>query len=375
MYAVYIHWNGRTQALPARHRPGWASRRTAKHWSGVAGILCKSGIPVRSGSLSRLTTLPGFGYNALTVAQTHSTVATLDLLWELLKLDSPSGDEGAFADWLMDWTQRELPDVRLERIGDSVIALRGERPAVALFAHTDTTGWTLGYHKRLIRIGGPDGRLSDSIRPAGMPNTGNTLARRKDGTWRVKGKTDAPPGSRWVYAAEPQQDDDVITSPYLDNRAGVWAALQALTRCPRIAAAFTVGEEHSGKGAAVCARRLAEAHGITQALIADITWHTKHIRCGHGPAISLRDAYVPRRRYLDRVLSIAEEWGQPVQREIESEGSSDGGFIERSGAPIDWVFVGAPEKRPHTASESIHSADLHGMANLLTHLVNGLSAG
>lgn len=320
-----------------------------------------------------MTTLPDFGYNALNVTETHSTVATLDLFWELLRIDGPSGDEGAFGDWLMDWIGRELPDVRLERIGDSVIALRGEKPSVALFAHTDTTGWTLGYHKRLIPIGGPDGKLGDPIRPAGMPDTGNTLARRKDGRWRVKGKTDAPPGSRWVYAAEAKQDGDEIIAPYLDNRAGVWAALQALTRCPQIAAAFTVGEEHSGRGARDCARHLAETHGIGQALIADITWHTRHVRCGHGPAISLRDAYVPRRRYLDRVLSLADKWGQPMQREIEFEGSSDGGFIERSGAPLDWIFVGAPEKRPHTNRESIHLADLHGMADLLTHLVNGLT--
>ena len=155
----------------------------------------------------------------------------LDLLWELLKLDGPSGDEGAFGDWLMDWIGQNVPDARLERIGESVLALRGDNPAVALFAHTDTTGWTLGYDKRLIRIGGPDGKPGDPIRPAGMPFAGNTLARRKDGTWRVKGKTAALPGSRWVYAALPRQDGDEIIAPYLDNRAGVWAALQVLQRC------------------------------------------------------------------------------------------------------------------------------------------------
>ncbi len=253
------------------------------------------------------------------------TLDALDLLWELLKIDGPSGDEGAFGDWLMDWIGRNVPEARLERIGESVLALRGERPAVALFAHTDTTGWTLGYDKRLIRIGGPAGKVGDPIRPAEMPFANNALARRKDGAWRVKGKTSALPGSRWVYAALPRQDGDEIIAPYLDNRAGVWAALQALRRCPRIAVAFTAREEHSGRGASVCARRLSEAHGISQALIADITWDTKHVHCGQGPVISLRDSLVPRRRYLDRVLAVAEAGGLPFQREIES----DGGFRRR----------------------------------------------
>ncbi len=239
------------------------------------------------------------GYNGRTVAQNEFS---LDTLWELLKQDGPSGDEGALADWLTDWIRDELPDVRLERIGESVLALRGPRPAVALFAHTDTTGWTLGYDKRLIKIGGPAGEPGDAIRPAGMPDGGNTLARRKDGSWRVKGKTTAPPGSRLVYAALPRQDGDEIIAPYLDNRAGVWAALHALKSCSRIAVAFTTQEEHSGQGARSCARRLHDAYGISQALIADITWDTKHIRCGQGPVISLRDSLVPRQRYLDRVL-------------------------------------------------------------------------
>jgi len=301
----------------------------------------------------------------------------LDLLWELLALDSPSGDEGIMADWLERWLIPTLPDARVERLGDSVLALRGEKPSAALFAHTDTTGWTLGYDRRLIPIGGPDGKIGDYLRPAGRQNTGNTFARREDGSWKLKGRTDALPGSGWVYADPPAQksgkQSDEIRAPYLDNRGGVWAALQALTHCPNIAAAFTAGEETAGGGAIACARRLYETHGIRQALIADLTWHTKHVRCGGGVAISLRDSSLPRRRFLSRVLALAEESGLPFQREIEADGGSDGASIERSGVPMDWVFVGAPEKRPHTARERLHIADLQSMAAMLVYLVNGLS--
>lgn len=297
----------------------------------------------------------------------------LDLLWQLLATDGSSGDEGALADWLEAYLGREWPDVRLERLGDSLLAVRGERPTVALFAHTDTTGFTLGYDRELIPIGGPSPRDKEPLRPAGGPDAENRLKFRKSGGWRLSGKTDAMPGSRWVYATPPKRDGDEITAPYLDNRAGVWAALQALGRCPDVAVAFTAGEELSGQGAFVCARRLSEGYGITQALISDITWHTAHVRCGDGVAVSLRDRFVPRQRFLERVLGLAEASGIPFQREIESSGGSDGGSIERSGVPMDWVFVGAPEKKPHTNRERVAISDLRGMADLLTYLVNGLT--
>lgn len=298
---------------------------------------------------------------------------SLDLLWDLLKLDGPSGDEGLMADWLEEWLAREMPAVRVERLGDSLLALRGERPAVAVFAHLDTTGWTLGYDKRLLPIGGPDGKVGDLIRPAGGLDGGSALARRKDGSWKVGDKTLAASGSRWVYAATPTQEGENIVAPYLDNRAGVWAALHVLRRCPDVAVAFTAYEETCGAGAQTCARRLAETLGITQALIADLTWHTKHIRCGRGVAVSLRDSCLPRRRYLDRVLALAETSGLPFQREIEGGGASDGAALNRSGVSFDWVFVGAPEKGAHTARERVHVSDLQGMAALLVYLVNGLT--
>ena len=308
-------------------------------------------------------------YNGLTLTDAPYP---LDLLWELLALDSPSGDEGAIADWLEHWLARTLPEARVERLGDAILALCGERPSVALFAHIDTTGWTLGYDRRLIRIGDPHGQIGDPVRPAGRPDTANTLNRGEDRCWALKGKTDALPGSGWVYADSPAQKGDEIRAPYLDNRGGVWAALQALVHCPNIAVAFTTGEETHGAGAIACARRLFETHGITQALISDLTWHTKHIRAGNGVAISLRDSSLPRRRFLGRVLALADESGLPFQREIEADGGSDGASIDRSGVPMDWVFVGAPEKGPHTARERVQIADLQSMAAMLVFLVNGL---
>ena len=297
---------------------------------------------------------------------------SLDLLWDLLAQDSPAGDEAALSDWLTEWLSSEVPDAVIERLGDSLVVTRGGAPKVAVFAHLDTTGWTLGYDKVLIRIGGPAGKIGDAVRPVRRPDTGCTLAQRKDGSWKLAGKPDAAPGSRFVYAALPKVNGDQITAPYLDNRAGLWAALSALKACPEIALALSVQEETGALGAALTARRLSETYGITQALIADLTWDTKHIKRGLGAAISLRDSSVPRQSYLAHILALAEGSGLPFQREIEAHGGSDGAGIDHSSVPMDWVFVGAPEKSPHTSRERVHAGDLQNMAALLVHLVNGL---
>ncbi len=306
---------------------------------------------------------------------------TIDILLELLAIPGISGDEGAIADWL-ETAVSSWSGITLTRIGDNILAIKGN-PTTAIFAHTDTIGYTLGYRDALISVGGPKpedrdllcctdgltGRLRLRVGTKDKPE--NRIELRS--VMNPKGKeADAVLGSRWVYARKPKVDNGFITSPYLDNRAGVWAALRTLYRCSNIAVAFTTGEEQHGQGARICAEWLYRTHAISQALIADITWHTEDTPCGKGVVISVRDAFCPRQRFLDRIVSLAAESKIPHQKEIQSSGSSDGGHILRSSVPMDWVFVGAPEMEPHTSREQANLADLEAMTDLLTFLVGAL---
>jgi putative aminopeptidase FrvX len=305
----------------------------------------------------------------------------IDFLLDLITISGVSGDEGAVADWL----EARLKDesaVALHRIGDNLLALRGV-PRTAVFAHTDTTGFTLGYNRELIRVGGPapddrerlrstDG-LKGRLRKRGGKREGQRerweLRRVRDGAGK---KAEPTPGTRWVYAREATVEKGIVTSPYLDDRAGVWAAFRALTRCSDIAVAFCTGEEQTGHGARICADYLYRTHNISQALISDITWDTKETPCGKGVVLSARDGTCPRQRFLDRIMMLAKESGVAHQMEVQSAGGSDGSHIQRSAVPMDWVFVGAPEKDPHTSKEQVHLSDLDAMTDLLTYLVDHL---
>jgi putative aminopeptidase FrvX len=291
-------------------------------------------------------------------------------LQALTAIEGTSGDERRVTVAVLDRCG-SLPGAHHERVQDNLIVWRG-KPQVALFAHLDTVGFTLGYGDALIRIGGPHVEGGEALRStrAGITYRGR-LIRRGD-EWRLREAGDALPGSRWVYDQPLELDGVQVRGPYLDNRAGVWSALHVLAECEDLAVAFSTNEEHSGRGATTCARWLHERLGIEQALISDITWHTEHVHCGKGPAVSLRDRNLPRQAFLDRVLAAAEASGIPFQREIETEGSSDGGAIERSGIPMDWVFVGAPQKDSHTPREVVDLNDLQDMARLTAALVRAL---
>lgn len=301
----------------------------------------------------------------------------MEKLFALATLPGPTGDEGAVADWLAA-EAGAIADATLVRIGDNLIVMRGV-PRTAIFAHTDTTGYTLGYRRQLIPIGAPAGREGDRLKSSdglvgrlrASGERGETCHLRKVRNAAGE-KVEPTPGSRWTYARQPEIKRGVVRSPYLDNRAGVWAALRALEDCKHVAVAFCTGEERHGHGARVCADWLYRQHGIAQALIADLTWHTRETPCGEGVVISLRDAFTPRQAFLDRVLSLADASDIPHQREIQSAGSSDGGHLLRSSTPLDWVFVGAPEKSPHTECERAAVVDLEAMVDLLVHLVDRL---
>jgi putative aminopeptidase FrvX len=297
----------------------------------------------------------------------------MERLRQLASIEGVSADEGRVADYVA----RALvgvPGTTLRRVGDNLIAVRG-RPRVALLAHLDTVGYTLGYDHVLIPVGSPHAEGGEALRSTIGGTTWRgavEITEEEETEVRLVGADDAPPGSRWVYDAPLERDGEQVIGAYLDNRAGVWSAMAVLERCANVAVAFTVGEEHSGRGAGICARILHDDLGIRQALISDITWHTEHIHRGGGPAVSLRDRMLPRQAYLDRVLALADASGIPYQREIESSGGSDGTGIERSGLPIDWCFIGAPEEATHTPREVVDWSDLLGMVEIYVYLVERL---
>lgn len=393
----------------------------------------------------------------------------IPLLRRLQAIHGTSGDEGRLADVLAARLARagkarpgqSAAPVRIVRVGDTLVAAKGI-PRVALFAHLDTVGFTVGYERELIEIGSPmpragdllwadpttlhddlpvrrrsarrgrsapggraaavagsiaemtvkggrRGRASARTAPAAAeilplatpPPTGPLdaettppaaeggrakravrepapepievlVAARRDGSLGYRGP-ELPPGTRLAYANPLRLERGLLRAAYLDDRLGVALAVLLFEELSDLALVLTTDEEQGLAGALRGGDIVAHELGIDQALICDVTWASAHIHPGDGPVVSLRDAFVPRQRYLDRVLALARASGIPCQREVERSGSSDGGLLAHSHLALDWCFVGVAIRGNHSREEEAVASDVDAAFALYRELVTGLS--
>ena len=86
----------------------------------------------------------------------------------------------------------------------------------------------------------------------------------------------------------------------------------------------------------------------------------------------MRDSGIPRKTYLNRIIELAKKSNIDFQLEVESAGGSDGSEIQKSPFPIDWCFIGAPEKHVHSPDEWVNKADIKSMIDLYSYLIKHL---
>lgn len=296
------------------------------------------------------------------------------LLEQLTAIPGASSDEGKISEFILKHVAenqsawKSKPTVlHGDEMQDNVILVFGE-PRTAIYAHTDTVGFTVGHRNRLIEIGSPSPREGTRLVGHGRNGLAECVFERK-------GKpvgTDLEPGTILTYKPNFVETQTTIQSPYLDNRLGVWAALKIAETLENGAIVFGTYEEHGGNSTAPLARLLLEKHGVRQALILDVTWATEDVRIGCGTAISMRDASLPRRSYTNRVLEIASETGIDYQIEIQSSGGSDGTYLQKSEMLIDWCFIGPAQENPHTAEETVSKHDIDCTVKLYEELMRKL---
>jgi putative aminopeptidase FrvX len=259
---------------------------------------------------------------------------------------------------------------------DCIILLFG-KPTTAVFAHLDSVGYTVAYDNELVMIGKPSAKKGTLL--VGQDSKGyieGELDIIEDDyeylTYKIKFDRIIDRGTTLTYKPHFRETDTHVQCCYMDNRLGVWNALQLAETIENGAIVFSCWEEHGGGSVGYLARYLYEQHQIKQALISDITWITKGIESGKGVAISLRDSGIPRKSYLNKIVSLAQKSKIPYQLEVEKAGGSDGNALQRSPYPFDWCFIGAGEENVHSPDEKVHKADIEAMTALYQYLMKNL---
>jgi putative aminopeptidase FrvX len=307
-----------------------------------------------------------------------------ELLKSLCAVPSTAGDEGKMRDFIIDYFTKNSKSFKVvpqlysgAGFQDMVIAVFGE-PKTAVLAHTDTVGYTVAYKNELYKIGNP--KAKEGTHLVGEDTQGKVectlkvIKKKKKKEEIYKYECDRPidPGTALTYAPDWKETKQFVKSAYMDNRLGVWNALELAKNLENGALAFTTYEEHGGGGAQFAGKFLQENFGIQQALISDVTLLSDSIKHKKGVAISMRDRGIPRRSFVNQVIEIAEKNGVQYQLEVEKAGGSDGNSLQFSSFAWDWCFIGPPEDNYHQPGEKVFKGDIEQMQKLYAALMREL---
>lgn len=303
----------------------------------------------------------------------------MKLLKELCSVHAPSGEERNMTDFILNYIAKEKqhwkgqPEIYHGKDFQDCIILKFGKPRTAIFAHMDSIGFTVRYGNQLLPIGSPDAETGAIL--VGRDSYGEIeciLEYDHDNHALYKFSRAIERGTSLTYKVNFRQSKTFIESAYLDNRLGVYTALKIAEQLEDGVIAFSCWEEHGGGSVPYLAKFIYEKWKVQQALIADITWITDGVFPMKGVAISMRDRNIPRRSYIDRIISIADKRKVSYQLEVEGLGSSDGRELQLAPYPFDWCFVGAPQENPHTPDEKVYKHDIESMIDLYGWLMKDL---
>ncbi len=320
------------------------------------------------------------------------------LLKKLCSIPATAGDEGRMTEFLLRYfsennkhfkhTSQVISGPGFQEV---VIAVFG-KPRTAIFAHTDTVGYCVAHDRELVKVGNPkaeDKTLLQGFHKGVLEtcelrvHDGKKKSGKGDSKRKKQGKDEeaglsykAPvrfePGTPLTYVPKWKESKQYVSCAYMDNRLGVWNALQQAKTMEHGALVFSTYEEHGGGTAQFAGKFLQENFDVQQALISDVTLVSKSIRHRKGVAISMRDRGIPRQQYVRRIIELAKESGIPYQLEVEKAGGSDGLALQDSSYCWDWCFIGPPEANYHQPGEKVAKADIEAMVELYALLLREL---
>jgi len=303
----------------------------------------------------------------------------MNLLRELCSIQAPSGNEGLMTDFLLNYIKKNQSSWKTQPkifSGDdfqNCIVLVFGKPRTAVYAHIDNIGFTVRYNKQLVKIGSPHADNGTIL--TGEDSNGKiecSLVVGDENKISYQYNRDIERGTDLSYKPDWREDEKLVQCCYMDNRIGVWNALKLCETLEHGALVFSCWEEHGGGSVPYLAKFLFDQYSIRKALISDITWITEGVRHGEGVVISMRDTGIPRRKFVDHIISLAKESTIPFQLEVEGSGGSDGTELQKQPYPIDWCFIGAGEDFVHSPNEKVHKQDIDSMLKLYQYLLQKL---
>ena len=305
------------------------------------------------------------------------------LLKTMCAIHAPSGNEIAMTDFVLNYIKKNKKNWKHKvkvysgkGFQDCIVLVFG-KPRTAVFAHLDSIGFTVRYGKQLVKIGGPV--TNNGISLVGKDGKGAAevkLKTTKDKRGYVKLEyafnRDLERGTELIFKPHRREDANYVQCCYMDNRLGVYNALKLAETLKDGAIVFSCWEEHGGGSVSFLQKFLAEKYKLSQALISDISWISDGVSAGKGAVISMRDSLVPRRSFVNKIISLTQKHKIPHQLEVEGAGGSDAKELQMAEYPWNWCFIGAGEQYVHSPDEKVHKKDIDSMLAIYKMLMKEL---
>jgi len=331
-------------------------------------------------------------------------MAVPELLDALLRAHGPSGHEQLAFDVVRE-AVAGVAEIETDSVGNLVARRRGEGPLLALFAHLDVIGLAVAHipDDALIpvhRLGSWRANVAYGQRVEIRTQSGSVygvIARKLKDDEKVEweqlyvdiGARDGKearslvaPGDPIVAVAPPLElASGHIASSNLDNRAGVYVALETLRRLDSANLAVVAGaqEELGHHGARAAAYRLRP----DVAIAIDVTYATDvpagdaneagDHRLGDGPAIFRGPAVNP--RVFEHLVEAAESEAidHTIETGMKTFTDADDTFASREGIPTGLISI--PLRNMHSPIEIVELGDLEACIRLLVAYAGRLQPG
>ena len=326
------------------------------------------------------------------------------LLEALLQAHGPAGHEHLAFDVVRE-AVADVAEIESDSVGNLLARRTGEGPLLALTAHLDVIGLAVAHipDDALIavhKLGGSRAGVCYGQRVEIQTKSGTVLgviARKVKDDEKVEweqlyvdiGARDGKearalvePGDPMVLVGPPVElAGGRVASRSLDDRAGVYVALEVLRRLEgaNVAVVATAQEELGADGARAAVHRLRP----DVAIAIDVTYATDvgadspsaggHHVLGGGPAIFRGPAVNP--RVLELLLDAVREEGIDHTVEVGAKTYTDADvtFASREGIPTGLVSI--PLRNMHSPIEIVQLDDLESCIRLLVAFARKLEPG
>ncbi|MBA3431563.1 MAG: M42 family metallopeptidase [Actinobacteria bacterium] len=178
---------------------------------------------------------------------------------------------------------------------------------------------------------------------------------------------------------EPLTTERAVSTPYLDDRLGVYVLLEALRRAGETKsetyAVVTVQEEVGLRGATTSAFDLKPDVGVAidVTIAGDLPGADKTQQVSaldEGVAIGVMDSSsISDPRLVARFRELAEQHDIKHQMEILPRGGTDAGGIQLSGAGVPVITISIPIRYVHTVNEMALASDIDATVDLIARFI------